>query len=83
MTVSYTHLDVYKRQVFLLACASNSPDASYNQAIAFSFMVALTFAELFLNCTDILTTSVLPVSYTHLDVYKRQVQHDYGCALSY
>ena len=59
-TVSYTHLDVYKRQVYDGALP----------AIVLS-CVALMLAAAILS--TLLTRALVPVSYTHLDVYKRQV----------
>ena len=57
--VSYTHLDVYKRQVIpkLMLYFSNICVNS----ITYIFM-----------CPFWLPDNKLPVSYTHLDVYKRQ-----------
>ena len=71
MAVSYTHLDVYKRQAY----ASNLPDESYadvegsyaSNEIAINWSAALVAL---VSSLDALT-----VSYTHLDVYKRQVGH--------
>ena len=61
MTVSYTHLDVYKRQV------ESSPDhiACHKQNIL-DHTGSLRERQI-AKCTG-------PVSYTHLDVYKRQLQ---------
>ena len=56
-TVSYTHLDVYKRQLILRAIVGIS-DADTGIDPCF---------------VDIKSTTVEPVSYTHLDVYKRQL----------
>ena len=57
--VSYTHLDVYKRQVHTVI------DGDKANA---------TLTQNFHNLTyfQIVTTHAAPVSYTHLDVYKRQ-----------
>ena len=71
MPVSYTHLDVYKRQVLPLGYSFNL-DGS---------MMYMTFASMFIaqayNITsitgDLTQQIIMPVSYTHLDVYKRQV----------
>ena len=59
--VSYTHLDVYKRQAFafstiLRAYSLNSGFSASPKQTAFAAM----------TCSS-------AVSYTHLDVYKRQV----------
>ena len=82
--VSYTHLDVYKRQVFM-SCSSDdnndngkventiiingkeylddeSASVSYN-----SYSQSISFEAGFSN-----PESLMAVSYTHLDVYKRQ-----------
>ena len=81
MTVSYTHLDVYKRQD--LARRLND----YVPPIAFLDNATRLFKLLLLNYTihnadahlknfALTYTSlddVAPVSYTHLDVYKRQI----------
>ena len=72
--VSYTHLDVYKRQVLLRLCAAT---AGWERS------VKRLSIERILLCKYRIT----PVSYTHLDVYKRQgivmVSHtDYVTELS-
>ena len=60
MPVSYTHLDVYKRQPYY-----NIPDSDSYIYVVFEqetgYMVS--------NCAKLQWE---PVSYTHLDVYKRQ-----------
>ena len=86
MTVSYTHLDVYKRQM--------QPFVSYNygkgnaerlkQGIQYVTVIAFIFFRIciskrtipplqstFANPT-LVSLWLSPVSYTHLDVYKRQ-----------
>ena len=70
--VSYTHLDVYKRQdedrttvLYLQDCAQQA-----GQETRFLYV-----EELGLGVGGMLTDlddNVIPVSYTHLDVYKRQ-----------
>ena len=61
--VSYTHLDVYKRQEFL----------------KFSLICIILFFLSFFSTANLFVTTLLiniffnAVSYTHLDVYKRQV----------
>ena len=60
MAVSYTHLDVYKRQVLM--------------QVAFHAVIEeergrFTFEDV---CREVCEKLVFPVSYTHLDVYKRQ-----------
>ena len=66
--VSYTHLDVYKRQVFepnkeisLEDAQKIDPNATYEDKV-----------EVQLNTKEFGRIAA-PVSYTHLDVYKRQV----------
>ena len=58
--VSYTHLDVYKRQLL-------------EDLRAFLGIQSLTGLRLF-NRYDLEGISREPVSYTHLDVYKRQAE---------
>ena len=65
--VSYTHLDVYKRQV------RYTPHTRYP---AHSCLPAKTEAQFFLwklYFKEQTCALRLPVSYTHLDVYKRQI----------
>ena len=69
-TVSYTHLDVYKRQVEVLS----NPFPRDQLSSAFYSTLA-TFSRWMENRCVLLTcafTKITPVSYTHLDVYKRQ-----------
>ena len=61
--VSYTHLDVYKRQTLLSARISGAEGAlSSVSSRLFPFMLMPYLQSL----------STAAVSYTHLDVYKRQ-----------
>ena len=72
--VSYTHLDVYKRQVMAFDKIQQAGDISPTVVAGgmkvalittiFGFVVALIL-QVFYN--------YIPVSYTHRDVYKRQV----------
>ena len=62
MTVSYTHLDVYKRQVFEKAFRTKA-----EEVIPLSPQLAVAKEK------EYKKNSPNPVSYTHLDVYKRQV----------
>ena len=66
--VSYTHLDVYKRQ-HSRRCSSSF--AKSHARLTCSVVNALTTVrcryQFFASCED-----SNPVSYTHLDVYKRQ-----------
>ena len=81
-TVSYTHLDVYKRQAFAFGGGKISTETSYE------VKYELTDAFTTISITDIVSTASVvmdfksggkgvavgkAVSYTHLDVYKRQV----------
>ena len=65
---SVKELDVYKRQLLALAAFIDSAAAS-------SSSLALWMASKDLNCLirAFLLAGPIPVSYTHLDVYKRQV----------
>ena len=70
--VSYTHLDVYKRQ------AQGGPryDASMTPEERKSFENGIWLCQ---SCSKLIDTDITrypkePVSYTHLDVYKRQAQ---------
>ena len=68
--VSYTHLDVYKRQA-LDSIFEEEPDAGLGNGglgrLAACYLDGMA-------TTDICGTGYsIPVSYTHLDVYKRQV----------
>ena len=68
--VSYTHLDVYKRQVYYMRTGV----LSYLRFITKSEML-LSVRRLTVNAFQCKRNSMLwsgPVSYTHLDVYKRQ-----------
>ena len=82
--VSYTHLDVYKRQVFIIAVPTPI-DRYHNPELSPLEKASVTVGEL-LSHGDIVVyeSTVYPgvteeycvptVSYTHLDVYKRQIQ---------
>ena len=66
--VSYTHLDVYKRQIIRLI------SIFHIKTIKIIFiMYILRMLQLFL--IQCVLHQNIPVSYTHLDVYKRQVLH--------
>ena len=62
MPVSYTHLDVYKRQALLIIIPT----------------IYFYFCEFRLGKWDDMSTSNKAVSYTHLDVYQRQEQSGTG-----
>ena len=69
-SVSYTHLDVYKRQRFLVNSKSGEVDipephmANENKCI-----VDTASGDVQIKYVD------RSVSYTHLDVYKRQIEY--------
>ena len=63
MTVSYTHLDVYKRQMYQNILKKEYADVKN------SYTDYYRVAEL----NRLLVNSLPAVSYTHLDVYKRQI----------
>ena len=63
MPVSYTHLDVYKRQSLL----------SYPSEEALHQLDPTQLLGGSLNMSDHLMLTSVTVSYTHLDVYKRQL----------
>ena len=65
-TVSYTHLDVYKRQGRILSNFTDITDLK-------DFTNKKTFVRAYFNVIGTGSTTVDPVSYTHLDVYKRQL----------
>ena len=65
--VSYTHLDVYKRQVFLLLILAADIRIVYGARVSWKdYNIGQKGTERFAALEEI------PVSYTHLDVYKRQ-----------
>ena len=96
--VSYTHLDVYKRQFHLFAGSQNLKSDAIVEAQCKSFDLALRLAQAapspvrFLNLgggfgipyfpgeahLDLGPIGANPVSYTHLDVYKRQILYTSG-----
>ena len=66
--VSYTHLDVYKRQTLMTGNAPGNDMRFYNERVEAS----RNFANKVWNASR-------SVSYTHLDVYKRQEDHRLKC----
>ena len=64
LPVSYTHLDVYKRQVQVSDVSSAYVEKR----------LASTHTMPFSRSTEAGCSTSTPVSYTHLDVYKRQAQ---------
>ena len=75
-TVSYTHLDVYKRQAFNLRTFGDYHDLYLLTDVMLLADVFESFRDMALRdyCLD-------PVSYTHLDVYKRQIHVCLQCAI--
>ena len=76
-SVSYTHLDVYKRQVYEGQLKNSR---SYIFSLAVKLKSLVVYHKIRISCKHLLITKsicqlirCLPVSYTHLDVYKRQV----------
>ena len=66
MPVSYTHLDVYKRQFYVLLLGTDGRPGEDTYR-ADSIILAR------IDPTQKQATLIsVPVSYTHLDVYKRQ-----------
>ena len=66
MPVSYTHLDVYKRQGLPAACFAMYQTAlPKNKQKVKGMLLAAGLTSFF--------TGITAVSYTHLDVYKRQL----------
>ena len=69
--VSYTHLDVYKRQVL----DRMRENTTYVRNIKKYLLAALYNAPVTMDSYYTSLVSHDPVSYTHLDVYKRQIRH--------
>ena len=80
--VSYTHLDVYKRQ-------SQTSNSRFSKLLLLYYSKSAGPSELLAGClrglllssasseaTSTIVGSFPPVSYTHLDVYKRQGEYD-------
>ena len=64
--VSYTHLDVYKRQLLVLIAIVSTLSPNF-------FTINNLFNILQQTSVNaIMAVGMTPVSYTHLDVYKRQ-----------
>ena len=88
MTVSYTHLDVYKRQLLLFSSFSSGCFCFFLNQLRFSVAGVVAKAESASPLSNIhaMTAAITftyiliefltfnSVSYTHLDVYKRQIQ---------
>ena len=72
VAVSYTHLDVYKRQ--LLVLLEPIPFFLSNSILHMTSGYPSTACyHGFIGTVPPLSLTLTPVSYTHLDVYKRQV----------
>ena len=65
--VSYTHLDVYKRQPLLIGCDLEQMDDFTMNLLSNREVIAINQ-----DIAGIQGSRVYAVSYTHLDVYKRQ-----------
>ena len=80
--VSYTHLEVYKRQVAVCVgdavpgwlCFTLALRAGTAAAALFGFLIGIPVLRLQGDYLAIVTLAFGAVSYTHLDVYKRQRQ---------
>ena len=73
VAVSYTHLDVYKRQDYILPFKLSKEDAV--SALKRHYKGKLLLPKLFRDNNHIEELrGIYAVSYTHLDVYKRQAQ---------
>ena len=70
-TVSYTHLDVYKRQTQAAVEKGYLDSDEYTEIIS----VVGDKSYKLVDPLKSVYTGLVPVSYTHLDVYKRQVRH--------
>ena len=70
--VSYTHLDVYKRQIALLIISLLIIAGAAVMGFRFKQTVEVS------QTGQPQAESSVPVSYTHLDVYKRQYQSNPG-----
>ena len=73
ISVSYTHLDVYKRQDGRLAGTPLADNASPMAGMDVNGPTAVVNS--LACCDELVPQSGMPVSYTHLDVYKRQLQY--------
>ena len=69
--VSYTHLDVYKRQE--VACEGDTYVDDHHSVEDIGICLGTAFRRALDDMAGINRYgSIIPVSYTHLDVYKRQ-----------
>ena len=80
--VSYTHLDVYKRQILDTAFNGIIKINAYKEVVAVNHMIenllGKTGEELIGFPVDKIMPGIDAVSYTHLDVYKRQISINDG-----
>ena len=72
--VSYTHLDVYKRQVD--AHHQSSTGLVTTGVLHHHVQQGLFYFSQY-QLIEVIHILTIPVSYTHLDVYKRQLHNDY------
>ena len=77
--VSYTHLDVYKRQTsscFLTHLIDSAVSITLQPDTGVSKRLSAAAQEILFNSGNEISwrTVSIAVSYTHLDVYKRQVK---------
>ena len=89
--VSYTHLDVYKRQVLGLGAALGTcrllksllfqvgPYDPWTYAGAAMLLVVVALAAALVPARAAMRVEPVAVSYTHLDVYKRQLISWWRC----
>ena len=80
--VSYTHLDVYKRQVLTWGTGNNRvlmSAVNMHGKIRTPFKMPVVKDDK----TSNIHIEYEPVSYTHLDVYKRQFQYTLLCDAKY
>ena len=69
--VSYTHLDVYKRQD--VGCGSGQFLLLLTEFAEPQEVFGIEISDKLIDNAQRLFSSIPPVSYTHLDVYKRQL----------
>ena len=75
-SVSYTHLDVYKRQPLRRQYAIRNEAAARHDTVSYTHLDVYKRQCLACVCCKIARFGALmSVSYTHLDVYKRQALH--------
>ena len=72
-SVSYTHLDVYKRQGNILLGLNFGSEGEPIKSLLFLFLLELLKRDGGRLTYNVKFAYFISVSYTHLDVYKRQV----------